>query len=599
MTEEGKPPEEAAASLRRAYVQQVWLGVVGLALAATLELIADGTRVWPLSIPFAGFGIGFLVSGLTNLRRGAFFGSLMQAHNLIEAGRMAEAISLLDQLDRCDVSGIVRGRELLRALLAMGRGDLAEVLRRVDAVIERRSDFGEQAVAAEQHVIAHGLRAWARAALADIEGARADIQQVRSAASPTIDSLARASLAEALILEQAGDRPSLGALLRRDRRLLGAALTTRERRIVRALQRTLNVSPQSVYRTPDVARSAKDETGPVTDWLERVTPRLREFGLRNVGLIPRSHANPAPSLRASRRAVQSAATAMARASLGGRGLGLLGWIGLIAVLVGAWQLLAGGPSVGGVAPLVVVAIGLFWEILRRKKQARRLQYLTNAVVLRENVDAELEQLSRSRAAAIATRAEVLRAVVADQRADFHAVLKHVEAARGYWRGDLGARALSLPTLGSIRAEALAALGRVDEAAAELEQLPADFPYLDRARFSVHLNALVARADLEGAGRLVRATSPDISMGPRDELVRDLIRVVTSESGVSDLEVARLRQELREDDEARMWIRRVSPTLLSRFEGTEEEGDQEEAAEEEDAAAEELEERTHNRPRRAH
>jgi hypothetical protein len=85
------------------------------------------------------------------------------------------------------------------------------------------------------------------------------------------------------------------------------------------------------------------------------------------------------------------------------------------------------------------------------------------------------------------------------------------------------------------------------------------------RFVVPLVAFLARGNIEGAGRLVMATSPELSIGARDELMRDLVHAVVSPAGTGAGEIARLRDELRDRDETRRWIERVAPSLLARFE----------------------------------
>ena len=94
--------------------------------------------------------------------------------------------------------------------------------------------------------------------------------------------------------------------------------------------------------------------------------------------------------------------------------------------------------------------------------------------------------------------------------------------------------------------------------------------------------------------LVLATSPDLSIGARDELMRDLVHAVIAPAGTGAGEIARLRDELRDREETRRWIERVTPTLLSRFEHVvqghdataEDEAAHEEAEAEREAHAEE-------------
>ncbi len=149
----------------------------------------------------------------------------------------------------------------------------------------------------------------------------------------------------------------------------------------------------------------------------------------------------------------------------------------------------------------------------------------------------------------------------------------VRVERGSWyilrppclnAGQLGAAGFLAPNLIAARAYALAALERPEEAAAELSQLPLDYFFLDRIRFVVPLVAMLVEGDVDSAGALVAATSSDLAVGPRDELLRDLVRAATSPSGVGASEIARLREELHDRDEDRRWMQRVTPALLDRF-----------------------------------
>lgn len=117
----------------------------------------------------------------------------------------------------------------------------------------------------------------------------------------------------------------------------------------------------------------------------------------------------------------------------------------------------------------------------------------------------------------------------------------------------------------MRAAALAVLGRAEEAAAEIADLPETYPFLARARFRTRLLALARRGNFEEAAKLAETAPPDLPIGPRDELLRDVVRAAVSPGAAGSAEIERLRDDLRESPESRAWLEGVAPGLLARFE----------------------------------
>ena len=597
------------ADLKKIYRRYVILGALGIALGLALPVLVGGATTWLALSMGVGIGLCFVALGVWGLRVGASAPVLTSSWNLLQSGRLAEASSLLDTLEANRSTGVVMSRELQRAMIAARAGDLPAAVAHADRVIAapRRSLFG--AVYEVQRGAALGLRAWARAAAGDLEGAEADIAAARGCSVPAPEGLARAALAEVTVLERRGDRAALGAALQRNRKLLMAGLEVRERAIVRAMQRMLKAAPTSVYRTAADPKKRGAEEGevepPIHEWIGRVAPDLVAFAPRPSAAAVRGTA-PAQVTPSA----EAVAEARKEASRKGRSpvvRVLVLWGLLIAMFLGIWQYLAPpqqhtlyplpvpaapaapDPWLGVWGAAVVLAmVGLFtWLVRRNQAQTKRFQELASAIARGEDVDSELAELARSRQELTAAQAELLRAAVADRRAQLDEVLLHVAEGRGKLRMEgtrAAAAAILSPALAAARAYALACLGRVDEAAAEMALIPADYVFLDRTRFSVQLVGLVARGEMEAAGRLVEATPADLSIGPRDELVRDLVRAATAKEGAPHNEIARLRDELREDEESRRWIERVLPALLSAFErsAAAEDAEREAGADEESA-----------------
>lgn len=563
--------------LRRLHERQLAAGVSVWLSALSFAALADGAGKWNAVLFAFSVGSYFVGTGVHGLRTGGAFPALSASLNLLRAGKLAEAEGTLATLVSPSRDVAVHA-DVQRAQIALRRGDPRAALRPLDraiAAIESSGGSLEAAVISE----ARGLRAWSLSLLDDPR-ARDDIEAVRRAEGAGAAALSSASLAEALLAQRAGDRAELTSILRRDRRLLMYGLDVRERALVRAMQRAITTPATSVYRTAaSVERAGHDdrEEPPIAEWIGRVAPELLPFAPR-----PPSGADgaiddePAPSA-----AMIARVRARAQGATSDTGQGLALWLGLVALFL-VWYRFApisGGPL--GLHPWITIAsLGLpvlafaAMRILssRRRELHARLASLSARIAAGEDVDRDLDAFAEGEQdnENIAAQVELLRASIADRRGLLGKALEHADAARASLRSETGraaAAAFIAPSATASRAYSLAALRRADEALAELSQLPSDYVHLDSTRFVVRLVALVAQGEIDAAGRLVDATPEELSIGPRDELVRDLVRAVTSPSGADLPEIARLREELRDDEEHRVWIERVAPDLLARFERT--------------------------------
>jgi hypothetical protein len=599
-----KTKSSAFEPLYRFFRWRIFIGALlvlaGVAYAAGI----GGPLVWFVTSFAFGMGGWLLGYGMWGLRTESANQVLSSSAALLQTGKLAEASALLDTLDRNTSSGVVMRRHLQRAILAERRGDLDAAELHADRAFATPPRHLVFRLADEaQRSTALGLRAWVRAAKGDVEGGMEDVRAVRASSAPAPGALALASLAEAMVLERRGDRTTLGALLRRDRRLLMGGLEVRQRAVVRAMQRLLKAPPKSIYRTAAEPKSLETKDEPaIAEWLSRVAPELSAFA-------PRRHAGSAegahPVLRPSKKAVaRLKAQVQHRPSIPLWRVLVL-WGVLVLVVVGLVNLPGAdlgrgeqvifsattGPlsALWGILWTVLVGARFFWALHRIAQRDRKLQELTTAVTLGQDVDSRLAETAASRYDFTAAQAELLRVAVADRRGELQKGLEHADRARARLRTPTMRAAASsfvTPALTGARAYLLAAMGRDDEAAAELTQIPPDYIHHEPTRFSVRLIALVVRGDIEGAARLVEATPPELPIGSRDELVRDLVCAVSSSSGVGAAEIVRLRDELREDEESRRWIEQVAPELLARFAQITTPDDEEEPAEEEPSSGEE-------------
>jgi hypothetical protein len=264
------------------------------------------------------------------------------------------------------------------------------------------------------------------------------------------------------------------------------------------------------------------------------------------------------------------------------------WVLLVVALVSLVSLV-GGPSGGGVPPaempfgvsltdlaglfgvfFILLFAALFGRNVMVLRRAARLVARASAKLARGDADgavAEVSPLCKSRLSYPAAQAYLVLASAAERRTEIGAALTHADAGLGrlVTRAMREASAdLLLPELVAIRAFALAASDRHDEASAELEALPPSYLYLDRSVLRVRLVQLVRRGDLAAAARLVEKSPPDLSLSRRDELLADVVRAAVSPERVGGVEVARIKEELRSYPEGRRWLEVVAPGALDAF-----------------------------------
>lgn len=595
--------------------------VLGAGVALLGALVAQAAPLVGL-VWFFG-GIGLIVATIRRATFGVASAALAASFHAIGRGALAEAEAILDQIEGSRMAWVRRISELQRAVIALRRGDVAIARDRLDAAIAQPIGFFAQANSAYQIEAALALRAFARASLGDHDGARGDIAAVRERPGASAESLARVSLAEAVILDRTGERDALRALLDRDKGLLLESCHPRERAIVRAYQRMLKVATSSVYRrgAPREAADLADEP-PLVDWVAKVAPAAAPF-VR----VPRAvhlEGPPVTALRPAtaeaRDAVERSREAAAKATLrpntlprlllAGGAMGLM-LFSLVVVLSQpgknnsmTWDWLPIPLIAIGVAGSAVIASGGVVgaaQVARRFRRAPRAALArldeARAAIGRGDLDAAaaiLRELAASDHDLVAVQSRCLEAAVAERRGDAAAMLAACDAGLARLAGVRAAIAGPLrPELIAQRAFALALLDRFDEASAELGSL-ARLPYamLGRDHFRIRLIELARSGDIDAGARWVEQGAADLPLGVRDELLADLVRAVAAPGSAGLGEIERLKDELRTSPENRRWIDLVAPDLIARFTGAVEGGDpvriaspDDEASPDEEASAE--------------
>lgn len=616
---------------RRLFLAYTVLGAGAISAGLFMAVALPGAAVVATGALYFVIGAWFFGQGVYGVAAGSAVQAVNMSLNLIGQGKLREAEALLDRVRSSRVRNVQRVALVQRALIAMRRGAQADALRAASAAIQVPIGFMNRIHAIAQRTNAHGIRAIVRASMGDGEGARADIEAVRRDPNAVPQGLARAGLAEALLLEKAGDRAALAALLRRERRLLLDATDPRERAIVRGLQRLLQTSATSIYRTQATPARLPDgvEEPTLADWVLAIAPGVAPF-VRSPAASP----TPATDARAQAAALapddraRSAILAdRARATRAARQAAApqrYAWsvvlVAAVGILAAAYHRFAGAGAVTPesfdetidprertltvLAVLLSALLGLAAvRIASRVRRARReTQQITRVAtqILRGDLDpaaAALTPLAKSQNSYIGAQAELLRAHLAERRGDFKAALASCDAALGRlsrYAARIIATDLLLPEIAATRAFALAALDRPAEAAAEIAALPPAYPFLARARFRTELLALARRGDLAAAALVAARAPADLPIGPRDELLRDIVRATAQPGSAGAGEIERLREELRAEPDQRTWLEAIAPGLLAAFERatTHDEDARAEAAGETEAAAEAEADATH-------
>jgi len=619
------PPDPAATELPRplttstSFAWGLFFCVFSLFVAPAKVLLA---------VPFLAFGAGLIAHDFRRRRIGNASQLLAASFRAISVGRLAEAETFLDAADKSRLPWSRRIADVQRAIVHLRRGDTVKALRRLDDAIERPLGRYARENALYQIEAAHALRAFTRASLHDAEGARRDIAAVRARSGVSTESLARVSLAEAMLLERTGGRDELRALLDRDKGLLLESCHPRERAIVRAYQRMVRVTTTSAYRAAAAREDEEEHRSDeplLLDWVTKVVPAAAPFVRAprahtgpagpHVAMLPQARVNASPVVlrdRAATAAVVGKRSNRLRtlAVASGVAASLVSVVALIATLIAAApdpHQLSSPIDVPGALPsssvlltpiaLFALAAGLAFTAFRASRRVRhasneergRLGTARDAIG-RGDLDAAsaaLQGLEGREHDRLAAHASALQATIAERRCDAAGMLAAASTGLGRLAHVHEGDAFSIqPELIAQRALALTLLDRPDEAAAELGILAhRTSPMRERDLFRVRLIDLARRGDLAEAARWVEQEAGDLPLGVRDELLADLVRAAAAPDAAGLGEIERLEHELRTEPEHRRWIEWAAPQVLRKFRAANEgEGEEAPQVTEDDRAA---------------
>lgn len=500
-------------------------------------------------------------------------------------GRFDDARAILDAVPPA-VLGSVVGQmvDSQRAAMALYEGKLEEAV----TFATRAAKDGARLAAHEEihRGSALSIRAVALAALGRDEAALADVRAVRGAGLRQAGFVARAALAEAIILARRSDIDRLAELVRSEHPLLFGATSPRERLVARALGRLVSARKRHVYREP--ARRETDELEGDASWVAKLAPEAAAYAKS----APLGDATDAPDPVApetTKAAIAAAPKAKRRATAFAAVV-----LGLAVVLVGALQIfgLGAGPELdeaGGATArspwptlaatyVVALAAAATFVVVRRRRAFRESATLAQAIEARLRGDlagarGALGSVVRSPVPLVRPQALRELAVTAFLEGDFkraHELAEDGVKATQVSEAVLAmARPVVLPMLHGELAMALAAQGRIARAEEELDLVRRAFPtypFTARDTFRVRLVAAVATGRRDEAARMARERPSDLPLGLEEELLCDALRVYANDT-LPEGERDRILDELRQDSGATRWLDAVSPELRSGALGT--------------------------------
>lgn len=531
-----------------------------------------------VGLAYAVFGGLVLALGLFGRRAGA--GAVLVNASLakLSQGQLEESEKLLDEVERSRApSYILRPLLLQRTMIALRRGDTKAALAAADRAVALPLGVMGRAAAEIHQVHAIALRAVVKASEGDADGARRDAAQVLESASSGPQALARAVLAQAMVLERSGERAELRDHLERHRRLLEMGTEPRERAIVRAMQRMLRAPASTVYRVAP-ARAHRDPRAEptISEWLEKIAPNLAAFGPGERG--------PGEPSRAADERYAGSGKAPVRAPTARRrrrwdvALISAGGIGAILYLVLAE---AGGGREIGPEParpvaldllfvMMVLVVGILgYRVVAARRDGKKLLAAMAALARGEDERAEesFTRLSDGGIDLVAAQADLALSTIAEMKGDLALALEHCERGLGrlsHYGSRIAAADLLAPELGAQRAFLLTAMDRHEEASQEIAALPEGFAFRPRAVFRVEVLRRVRVEGMASAADYIGGGVVDRILSARDELLSDVVRATARPELAGPGEIARLRDELRSPSRSRVWLGQVAPKLLEAF-----------------------------------
>ncbi len=566
---------EAPKTRRRA---KVALGVVAVCVVL-LALLTGSAWLLVSAAPLLWFAWFLTKADRTEMAASLATTALDRASR----GRFDEARTILASIparERTSVVGQMVDTQL--AALAFYEGKLEQAITHATAGLREGKRLGYVGLIHRGSGLS--LRALARAGLGQEREAREDLATLRALPVRIPGFLARASLAEALLLARAKDYDALRELLGRERMLLLEGVTPRERVLVRTLFRFVAAKKTHVYREP--AKREQPDLDEATRWIEGLVPEASSFvqkgSLSATSVLEAPSAVDAESRKAAERDLPKARGPI-RLIFGT-------WLALGAASLAAWLVATNlAPTPDGelpappsdeltpwipLAPMAAICVMLAVYVALAKRATRDLQ---RAMELRtrglvDEARAAFEKLARSKLPLVAPQADRELAGLAHARGEMRQAQEI--AARGLKTllasqvARTHGRAILWPQLEGELAFAFAGEGRVARAREGVEKMKALFPhypYLARDVFRIELLCQVTSGSLDEAAKLAASRPQGLWLTVAEELLCDAL-VVHAGMRVPEGERERIEADLRDDVRSATWVFGVAPTLRATFQG---------------------------------
>jgi hypothetical protein len=561
--------------------------LIGIVVGATT---GDWLLLWfllPLGVMLVGIGAYARATGATRQ-------AINEAGGIALTGQLSEAETVLDRAEStCRTDHLRRDIDLLRAAISMRRGNLRRALEHTDAAIARPMKLFTRHLEQQQICHGRGLRALVRGALGERDAAWEDINWIRAAEYATPEPLARAALAEAVLLERSHAFDELRKFIRLNRALMLENPWPRERAIVRAYQRMLNAGSRgkSIYRKSAPKDGPPNGEPALADWIAAIAPSAAPFAPSQRTGDAGAQRSPSEVDQVTRTAAESRVGApKTRGRLVGKLI--LIWVFCIVVFGAIWQFIAPNsprahapvpraPIAGDPMPFLMPALIVLtylivvWlvrqHIIESRKATHALAAARTKIARGDEAGGVslLKDLTMSKRPKVAAEAHLMLARHAERTGNLRDALSQCEAGIAKFPTEyeraVAAECL-FPSLLAERAFLFAALGKMADAYAEIGLVTQKYPlYTERsaAAFRVMLAQHARKGDFEAAARVAEGSSDQILFA-RDEILADLAHAIARPTYVSIEEVERLEDELHGDKDLRLYIQTLAPSAMAAF-----------------------------------
>jgi hypothetical protein len=510
------------------------------------------------------------------------------AFDLVSRGRIAEAEALLDAVSMKG-GNVRRAVAIQRAIIALRRADAPAAEEHANVVLAAPLHLLTREAELMQNTMGLAIRAVARASSGKEADALEDIRAVRASDMATPEALGRAAVAEAIVAAKNDDREVLARVLSTTTPLFDY-VAPRERALLRAFRRMIEVRGRSVYREPARPLEPSREEPLLGEWVSKIVPQAAAF-VPEAEMLTESPALNAtlpagsPANAGSQTIAQQASRRSGMARIGAV---LALWVLLVGLFLVIWQFLTPAPTpershevvanpddfelsllqvlIPSVVVLLLAAILVGAQVLKARRGSAAVRRAMRALVTgdREGGTRIFSELVTHKVDAIAASAQLQLGVLAERAVAMNDALARCDAGLARVSRTAQGRALQsdilVPELVAERAFVLAALGDAHQANAELATLAREHPtfaFMTRSVFRVRLLQALRGEDLEAAVRLARERTPELPLSRRDEMLADIVLVLSGGKLVEG-EAERITSELSEDGELAAWVDFMAP-----------------------------------------